>query len=272
MRRAKGFILALSFVGSLTLPSAVSAIPLLQLGIADGVYDVQDETTVATGLSFTLYALLTPPNGSSASAIEALLNDTYYVAAALTPRVTTPQNLGSFSFNSQTIDATADMVYGTPPFEHLDPGTQDGDSGDLANHGIYQTYFKEFGFKFKSGPGATAKQCGVNVNCATAINVEDDIGEAPTPSPSGPMYYMAFQVDTSQLNSNYQVHFDLYSEKFKNCNANMSNPGCDIDINKFAPFSHDAQSYAVPEPSTLTLLGVGVAVMAYRYRRSRARR
>jgi hypothetical protein len=62
------------------------------------------------------------------------------------------------------------------------------------------------------------------------------------------MYYNLFVIDTTNLHSEYELHFDLY-------NASI-NPG-DIDVSQFAPFSHDAQT--VPEPSTLLLLGFGLA-------------
>jgi len=45
--------------------------------------------------------------------------------------------------------------------------------------------------------------------------------------------------------------------------------GNDIDINSFAPFSHDAQSngHSVPEPSALLLLGSGLLGLALYNRR-----
>lgn len=266
MLRPLRFVSLCAVLVSLGVPTAASAIPLLQLGIAGGTYDQADETTVSSSPVFTLYAYLTPSTNTSAADLQTYLNDTYYIAAALTPRVTQSANLGSFSFNGSTVNATADMVYGVPPFEPLDPGTQDSDSGDLSKHGIYNTYFKEFSFKFKSGPANAAKNCGVNVNCTNPINVQDTVGSTPASVANGSQYYMAFQVDVRNLNTDYEIHFDLYSQKFKNG---------DIDIKNFAPFSHDARSGgpnsgdvgAVPEPSTIALLGAGVLALAVRYRR-----
>ena len=64
------------------------------------------------------------------------------------------------------------------------------------------------------------------------------------------MYYAALTIDTSLLDTDYVIHFDLYNTKLKR--------GGDIDVTQFAPFSHDAQSAAVPEPSTVLLLGSGL--------------
>lgn len=265
MLRLTRVVPIVAVVAALFLPTTASAIPLLQLGIGGGWYDADDETTVSSSKTFTLYAYLTPGADTTAEQLQTYLNDTYYISAALTPRVTQPDTLGSFSYNGTTVNATTDMVYGTPPFEALDHGTQDSDPGDLSRHGIYDTYFKEFSFKFKSGPAATAKNCGVNVNCTNPINTQDTVGTNPVSVANGTQDHMAMQIDTTKLNPNYQVHFDLYSEKFKNG---------DIDIKNFAPFSHDARSgsfpSAVPEPSSILLLGTGAVALALHYRRRRS--
>jgi hypothetical protein len=261
MFRFNRFVPVLALAAAMLLPTTASAIPMLQLGIGGGSYNEDEETTVSGSKVFTLYAYLTPGPDTTAEELQAYLNETYYIAAALTPRVTGSADLGSFSYNGTTVNATADMVYGRPPFEPLDPGTQDYDSGDLAAHGIYDTYFKEFSFKFKSGPAADLKNCGVNVNCTNPINVQDTVGTDPISVANGTQYYMAFQLDTTNLNQDYQVHFDLYSEKFKNG---------DIDIKNFAPFSHDARSMHAPEPSSILLLGTGAVALALRYRRRRS--
>lgn len=232
----------------LVLSERAAAYPFLQLGIGGGVYDNDTETITATGLSFTLYAYLTPPPNTSAAALQTLLGRTYYVAAALTPQVKVAADLGSFQFNGQTVRATQDMVYGNPPFETYLGGAE-RDAGDLAKHDIYDTYFKEFSFTFSP------------LQRTAAFNTAEEPGQAPIPTHNGPMYYTSFTVNTTHLDPRYQVHFDMYDEVLRH--------GGDIDIAHFAPFSHDAQSFAVPEPGSLFLLGSGIAALVARQRRRR---
>lgn len=235
----------------LGLGAQASAYPLLQLTTSGGIYDQETETTFATSARFTLYAYLTPPPNTTAAELSALLSQNYYIAAAIAPKVAqTTTGLGEFSFNGQQVHATADMVWGTPPVETYFGGTANRDPGDLGKHDIYDTYFKEFSFNFTPAQRATP------------VDVEQVVGQPPSADPNGGMYYMAFQVDTEYLDPAFTVHFDMYDEVVKN--------GGDIDIDNFAPFSHDASSMVMPEPGTLTLLGTGVAALLVRYRRRRS--
>ena len=244
MLRATRFVPALAVAAALLLPATASAVPLLQLGIGGGVYDEATDTTVSNQPTFTLYAYLTPPPGASLAEIEDYLSDTYYLAAALTPKVTSPTNIGSFSVDGTTVNATTDMVYGNPPINTVE-GSADG---DLGGHGVYETYFKEFAFQFD--PGLTT----------TTLNVEDTAGTVPVWTLNGGTYYMAFPISVLNLNSDYQVHFDLYSKNG------------DFSIKNFAPASHDAGSIAhAPEPSSVILLGTGALALALHYRRRRSR-
>lgn len=209
------------------------AIPTLQLDIANGTYDHDTDTIISPGTVFTLYAFLIPNSKNP-------LSDTYYISAAVAPKVgPLDSNLGSFQFNGTTVNATADMTYGVPPLEDI-VALQGWDTGagDLPTHGIFPTYFSQFEFSFS------------NTNHISPYNTQDRaISGNPIPSTGTGMYYAKFTVDTSGLDSEYVIHFDLY-------NTELLRNG-DIDVTQFAPFSHDAQSTRVPEPHTILLLGIG---------------
>jgi hypothetical protein len=248
----------LVFAAGLIAGVPASAAPLLQLDIAGARYDSHSKTIVATGNSFTLYALLTPKERDD---VSKRLDKTYYISAALSPQVMDPANLGSFTWNGSTVQATEDMVHGKPPMESFGD-LQGHDAGDLGNHsGIYPTYFAEFAFQFS---GLT--------RVATYDSAVDRSG--PVADPNGGSYLAAFTVDTSMLNPNYVIHFDLYNAKARECGAQESqmvdDPSCsDVDIASFAPFSHDAQSPPVPEPASLLLLGAGLGAGAFKKYRKR---
>jgi PEP-CTERM motif-containing protein len=236
-----------------------AAIPMLQLDMAGGVYDPVTETIVAPGGGpFTVYAILTPKNNATAAQIQALLNTKYFVSVALSPQTAPPGgSLGSFTFGpsggtQSTVNVTGGMTYGVPPIEIMS-SLQGHDPGDLSQHGVYPTYFSEFGFYFSAA------------NKTVAYNTQTNPG-GPTPSAAGTSYYAAFTGNNALLLAAYQLHFDLYNEAVQNC-ATKKNPGpcLDVDIDSFAPFSHDASTIPpppppVPEPATIAMMLMGLAV------------
>jgi hypothetical protein len=204
----------------------------LQLDASGGLYDNSTETTVATSPTFTLYAMLnslTPHGGN------------YFISAALFPAPSTVGgNYGSFVFDGQTVNATADMVYGSPT--------------NLPAHGIFPTWYKEFSFTFNP----TKKFNNYNVEDVAGIHA------GVTPSSSGKALYEDFTIDVSGLAAGTTLVFDLYT-------YGASGTG----KVKFAPFSHNAGSGGgggnlVPDGgTTLMLLGAALAGLAAFRRRAR---
>ena len=227
--RTVGFLSVLVLLILLVGTPSAHAVPALQLDIAGGYYDTTTQTILTSSNTFTLYALLDPTQVSASRS--------YYISAALEPVTSSSANLGSFSFNGTSVNATSGMIYGTPPLE-IFSSLQGFDAGDLAPHGIYPTYFREFEFAFNP-----ANTSGIYNTAETSGGLHAGSG----------LLYAAFTVDTTLLRSPYQLHFDLYSERVLQG---------DVDVKNFAPFSHDAgtngTTRGVPEPSAALLMGIGL--------------
>lgn len=239
-----GSLLLAGLTGLTLLPRDANAVPVLQLGIAGGTYDWSTQTVMANSPSFSLYAFL-DPNSSN------LLTDTYYLSMAMTPQLSTTADMGSFTYNGNTVYVTSDMTYGTPP---VDTFSSTSDSGDLPSHGVFPTYFKEVEFSFSSG------------NQSGEFNTQDNPSWGPQ-SGTG-MYYNLFDIDTSNLAAGYAIHFDLYNTKLCSKDKGSCAGNTDTDITKFAPFSHDAQSMTVvPEPETYAMFLAGLGLLGFTARR-----
>jgi hypothetical protein len=194
--------------------------------------------------------------GSNSFALYAYslsLPGNYFLSMALVPS-TGAGSYGSFSVNGSTINVTSGMTFGTPPFETILDGA---DPGDLPSHGMYPTYFTEQMFTFSA-----ANQSGV-------YNTQDQTGAGPQPGTG--MYFARFDFDLSGLSPGFGLHFDLYNESLISVCRNRNCTLGDIDVNTFAPFSHDAQGMvrAVPEPETYAMLLAGLGLMALFARRRR---
>ncbi len=159
---------------------------------------------------------------------------TYYISAAIEPMVAQndPPPNGSFQLGS-TVYSVANLTFGTPPANA---------AKTLPTHGEFPTYFAEYAFNFD--PNSTVP----------AYDVQDGTTAA------GTLFAYNLSVDTSPLLAGYSLHFDLYDIK--------TNSDGSVEIDEFAPFSHDAQSgtntSSVPDNgATWLLLAVALGGLVF---------
>lgn len=231
--------------------TAAHAVPTLQLNIAGGTYDSATQTIMASTNSFSLYAYGLASGNNAVS-----LTEKFYISMALVPATNAPGSFGSFTVNGASINVTSDMTYGTAPIEGIS-SLQGHDSSDLSQHGIFPTYFAEKQFTFSS---PSTQQSGI-------FNTQDHAGWGPQAGTG--MYYQRFDFNIAGLASGLGLHFDLYNETIRVCGKGGNCTPGDVDVNKFAPFSHDAQGMvtAIPEPETYAMLLAGLGLLGFAARR-----
>lgn len=200
----------------LAVTHSAFAVPSLQLDIQGGIYDAGSEQSVITDQSsFNLFAYCNIGDGNQC---DPALN--YYLEVSLLPKLNAvPSDAGFFKIDGLQYNV-ANLLYGNPPA--------------LQSHGIFDTRYQEIAFQFN--PNQTRN----------SVNVADTPGTDPLTNAGSDLIYQLFTVDTSGLNTAYDLHFDLYSRTVENTRQD------------FAPFSHDARTKGhdrkVPEPSMITAL------------------
>jgi hypothetical protein len=213
-------LLALILV--LVVASGAHAIPDLQLFIDGATYDWHSQTWVTTSGGFDLYVV--SANHSKNDVIVSMA-----LAQGDDPSV------AAVNFAGDPIE-NSDWVWGYAPIGN-EPDEWNGGE-DLPRHGIFPTWYSEVhtgAYNRGSRVGNTQPDShGDFWNPATGHGTTSARGQ-----------FKMFHVTTG--GSFTFVHFDAYT---------LNSDG---SIDRFAPFSHDAEAGSpVPEPGTLALFGAGL--------------
>ena len=209
--------------------SSAHALPALQLGPGVGTwnYDTGTQTWVTNTNPFSVnaYANATTGDGQYAWQPAGEGTQTAYLVISAVPMVTTDVFDVSVTGDGGAL-TLVESGYGAPPVS---------DPNSLAPHSIFDTWFEVYEFQF-NGP---VVQIG---------NTQPPLGGATSDGYSEEISIAINSLDPSSTG----VHIDLFTMEGDGILANNTN------VERFAPFSHDAQ-HVIPEPGSLLLLSLGFA-------------
>lgn len=250
-------------VGVVTPAFALNALQLGPSGTGWS-YNTTDQTWYNNQANFTLnaYANATKNDGGNGDYAWGTTPDSMqyaYLVASATPKQNGTQDL--FTLNITNTLGMITSGYGNPPIE---------DTNDLAPHGIFDTYFEIYEFRF-DGP---------------LVDINDT---QPGQTGTGKGYLESFLISWTQTQAASDagglsgIHFDLFTVSGGNGARYIPSPTAEENkklVQASAPFSHDAQSTtsgggnpggpclpgdtrpecnpSVPEPNELALLGIGL--------------
>lgn len=219
------------------------AIPALQLYIEGATYDDLSETWIAESSgSLRLWAV--GAVGDYGSIFDVKLSIAYATGLAPTFGLdgSTTGGYNGFADPSTASD---------PVFTQVGNGTQPlmGDGDPLPAHGIY-------------GAGTSWSEYNLGDFTETDSYIADFSGATDTPTPGTKQGQInVYDLTFGNVPDGTVLHFDLYDHYLNNQ---------ENEVYTKAPFSHDGETGAVPEPGTLALVGMGVAGLATRLRKRSA--
>ena len=213
--------LSLALISALTLATAASAVPTLQLYIEGATYDATTETWVTTATDFNLWVLGVSPVDDVKLAV-AFMTDELGGSVSLTP--TTAGDFDGVLGDDDTSTPGAATFIGTSA-DGAVPVL--GDLSSLPTHGIY-------------GPGVSF----LEFNLGDFTLTDSPIGDYQGVPVSFPDVGQINVYSVSVTGFESGVHFDVYDHTV------VGKDGAQVKY-VFAPFSHDAE---VPEPAAGLLL------------------
>jgi hypothetical protein len=234
LRSSRKLLLAFAIVALWAAPAL--AIPEIQLYVEGASFDASTQTWVTNSDNFKLWVI-----GNVGA--KGTIFDIHIAAAYLTGEV------GTITLTSTTTSLLADGSTPQDPTVNASVGA-DGttpvmdDGSDLPSHGTY-------------GAGTSFKQFDLGDFTLTDSPVGDFSGALPFPN-TFPSSGQINAYDVS-ITGYSMVHFDAFNHiAAKNQVMSLK-----------APFSHDANTTAVPEPASLLLLGLGIGGSALLRKRAK---
>ena len=248
--------------------AAAQAIPSLQLGGDGGTgWDYTSETWIYTGSteSFDISATANATDGNGDYAWDAL-GETYqyaYLVVAAVPQLT-DTSVDYFDVSVSDGDSSLTMVssgIGSPPIE---------DTNSLASHGIFDTYFEVYEFRFDGDvttisdtqPGETGTGTGFEELLNITINSLD--------AAAAGVHFDLFTTTGAQWTPSLTLDSGIRMLQRRG----SAGTGDKWLVNAVAPYSHDAGTCCgtnLSEPGTLGMMLIGMmGVGASRIRRRRS--
>ncbi len=258
---------------------SVSAVPSLQLYMKGASYDSSTESWLTTENPFELQVLgaITPKwiHYTSHLTLFVAVPDGYWdpsAEVAITPLPVSEADNESFfdppspgdvskdedppnpSFSSLTLNTSTPMGPGDGPRQWYGHPNDTGLYGGVfPPHGVYNpgvpVHFWTVPLPLLQvdSAGETVYDYNDNFTDVNGDGIPDDPDELG--SGSGDIHY--FEISYSPFTPAFLLHFDV---------VGLAHNGGSLW--QFAPFSHDADAQAIPEPATVLLLGLGLLSVA----------
>jgi len=221
--------------------STVHALPALQLYIEGATFDDATQTWVApAGGSLRLWAIGAVGEKGTISDVKLAVSYAHGLTPTIALTGSSTGGYNGFGDPSAASDPTYLQTVTDGSLPQLGGGTY------LPTHGI-----------FNSDPDWQEFALGDFTLTDSYITDFNGLTDSPVPNAAKSGQINVYEFSISGVDPGTAFHFDLYDHYYNQNNTRFV----------FAPFSHDGETTATPEPGTLALLGVGAAGLAARLRK-----